>query len=60
MFFGKAGNSPYCHQRALEMQRAGKRERLVAREAAPGLPFDHGRFEIVVEDVEPQTRTEGV
>ncbi len=51
VFFGKAGNNPYCHHRALEMQRAGKRERLVAREQAPGEPFDYGRFEIVIEDL---------
>ncbi len=50
VFFGKAGNNPYCHHRALEMQRMGKRERLVRREAAPGLPFDFGQFELIVED----------
>jgi radical SAM protein with 4Fe4S-binding SPASM domain len=59
VFFGKAGNNPYCHHRALEMQRAGKRERLVQREAARGLPFDHGRFEIVVEDLKPPAQSEG-
>ena len=48
---GKPGNNPFCHHRALEMQKAGKRERLVLAEAAPGEPFDFGRFEIVVEDV---------
>lgn len=53
VLFGKAGNNPYCHHRALEMKRKGKRERVVRVEAAPGLPFDHGRFEIVVED-DPQ------
>jgi radical SAM protein with 4Fe4S-binding SPASM domain len=51
--FGRPGNNPYCHHRALEMQKAGKRERLVRVEAAPGEPFDHGRFELVVED-DPQ------
>lgn len=48
--FGRAGNNPYCHHRALEMKRIGKRERIVRREHAPGLPFDYGRFEIIVED----------
>lgn len=48
---GKPGNNPWCHHRALEMQRAGKRERLVQVERAPGLPFDQGRFELVVEDL---------
>lgn len=49
--FGKPGNNPLCHHRALEMQRAGKRERIVQTERAPGTPFDHGRFELVVEDL---------
>ena len=39
-----------CHHRALEMQRIGKRERLVQTECAPGLPFDQGKFELIVED----------
>jgi radical SAM protein with 4Fe4S-binding SPASM domain len=49
--FGVPGDNPLCHHRALEMDRAGKRERLVQRERAPGNPFDKGRFELVVEDV---------
>jgi radical SAM protein with 4Fe4S-binding SPASM domain len=48
--FRKAGNNPYCHHRALEMQRAGKRERVVLRRAAPGEPFDYGEFELLVEN----------
>jgi radical SAM protein with 4Fe4S-binding SPASM domain len=48
--FGKPGNNPYCHHRALEMDRAGKRERVVLKERAPGLPFDNGVFELIVED----------
>ena len=49
--FGKPGNNPLCHHRALEMQRAGKRERIVQKERAPGLPFDRGLFELVCEDL---------
>ena len=49
--FGKPGNNPLCHHRALEMQRAGKRERIVPTESAPGVPFDHGRFEVICEDI---------
>ncbi len=49
VLFGKPGNNPYCHHRALEMKKAGKRERIVRKEAAPGVPFDFGRFEIVEE-----------
>ncbi len=44
VLFGRPGNNPYCHHRALEKLREGKRERLAAEEAAPGEPFDHGRF----------------
>jgi len=46
VFFGRAGNNPYCHHRALEMQRKGVREVLTRIELAQGLPFDHGKFEI--------------
>jgi radical SAM protein with 4Fe4S-binding SPASM domain len=51
--FGKPGNNPLCHHRVLEMRRQGKRERLVQVEAPPGTPFDHGKFEIVVEEISP-------
>ena len=54
--FGKPGNNPLCHHRALEMDRAGKRERVVQRETAPGLPFDRGRFELICEDVRSPSR----
>ncbi len=47
---GKPGNNPMCHHRALEMQRIGKRERLVQISRAPGLPFDQSKFGLVVED----------
>jgi radical SAM protein with 4Fe4S-binding SPASM domain len=47
--FGKPGNNPYCHHRALEMDRQGLQERVVRKHAAPGLPFDRGLFELVVE-----------
>jgi hypothetical protein len=47
--FGKAGNNPYCHHRALEMQRKGVRERVVLSAQAPGLPFDHGQFQLIEE-----------
>jgi radical SAM protein with 4Fe4S-binding SPASM domain len=49
VLFGKAGNNPYCHHRALEMQASGRRERVVRRELAPGLPFDYGKFDLVEE-----------
>ncbi len=49
--FGRPGNNPYCHHRALELHRRGRRERLVP--IAPptrGEPLDWGTFELVVED----------
>ncbi len=56
VLFGRPGNNPYCHHRALELQRNGLRERLVLKTLPPGRPFDHGVFELVVEpfdSVEP-------
>jgi hypothetical protein len=50
--FGKAGNNPYCHHRTLELKKEGLRERVVKVKQAPGLPFDHGLFEIVVEPID--------
>ncbi len=50
MLFGKTGNNPFCHHRALELLRRGKRERLERTRAADGVPFDFGRFEIIEED----------
>jgi radical SAM protein with 4Fe4S-binding SPASM domain len=49
--FGRGGNNPYCHHRAIEMDRLGKRECVKLSERAPGTPFDHARWDLVVEDV---------
>jgi radical SAM protein with 4Fe4S-binding SPASM domain len=49
---GRPGNNPYCHHRARMFAAEGLRERLVAREAAPGLPFDNGRFDLLVEPLD--------
>ncbi|WP_043629091.1 radical SAM/SPASM domain-containing protein [Nonomuraea candida] len=54
---GRPGNNPYCHYRASELKKQGKRERVVRRLPAPGTSFDHGRFEIVVEP-DPDTAGE--
>ncbi|MEZ4250576.1 MAG: radical SAM protein [Polyangiales bacterium] len=53
VLMGRPGNNPYCIHRALDHERRGLRERLVRVEAAPGEPFDHGRFETVVEPMPP-------
>ena len=55
--FGKAGNNPFCHHRALEMKKRGLRERIQRVHEAPGQPFDHGIFEIVEEPFEPTSET---
>jgi hypothetical protein len=47
--FGRPGNNPYCHHRALDLRAKGLRERLVPVRPAPGEPFDHGLFELIVE-----------
>ena len=49
---GKPGNNPMCHHRALELAREGKRERVVQKQRAPGVPFDMGRFDLVVEPLD--------
>lgn len=52
VLFGRAGNNPYCHHRALELSKQGLRERIAQVEKAPGTPFDHGRFELILETAE--------
>ena len=48
---GKRGNNPFCTHRATTLAASGRRERLVQVQAAPGLPYDFGRFELVEEDL---------
>lgn len=52
---GRPGNNPYCAYRAQELAARGQRERLVAVEAAPGTPFDNGRFELITEPLDAPT-----
>jgi radical SAM protein with 4Fe4S-binding SPASM domain len=52
---GKPGNNPWCHHRALELEKNGKRERLIQVATAPGMPFDQGRFELSLEDLPAAT-----
>ena len=54
VFFGRRGNNPYCHHRALALARRGIRERLALRERAPGEPFDHGIFETIEEPADSE------
>ena len=46
---GRPGNNPYCIHRATTLEKEGLRERIVKRGPAPGLPFDHGLFDIITE-----------
>ena len=48
---GRRGNNPFCYHRVTGLARQGRRERLVRCEQATGAPFDHGRFELIVEDL---------
>jgi radical SAM protein with 4Fe4S-binding SPASM domain len=54
VLFGRRGNNPICHHRALELLAEGKRERLVPAAPAPNEPFDHALFDLVVEDWPPE------
>ena len=49
---GRRGNMPWCYHRASSLKRMGLRERLVPVVAAPGIPYDYGRMELVVEPFE--------
>lgn len=53
--FGKRGNNPFCYHRVTTLGRQGLREKLVHVEAAGGLPYDFGRFEIAVEPIPEST-----
>ncbi len=48
---GRRGNMPYCYHRADVLRGKGIREMLTKVEAAPGTPFDFGRFELREEGV---------
>lgn len=50
VLFGKRGNNPFCHHRALELKKKGLHERIRKTKEAPGLSFDIGLFEIIVEN----------
>jgi len=47
--FGRIGNNPYCHHRALEHLREGLRERLRLVTPPEGKPFDYGVHESYLE-----------
>jgi radical SAM protein with 4Fe4S-binding SPASM domain len=48
--FGRRGNNPYCHYRAGELAKQGRRERIVPSLLALGKKsFDHGTFRLIDE-----------
>lgn len=47
VLFGRPGNNPFCHFRALTFAAAGIAETLEPVERAPGKPFDYGRYRLV-------------
>ncbi|TDH18452.1 radical SAM protein [Segetibacter sp. 3557_3] len=49
VLFGKRGNNPYCYHRVVELEKQQKREVLKKVDNAGGLPFDYGRFQIVIQ-----------
>lgn len=49
VLFGRRGNNPMCHHRALQLLDQGRRERLVPNTPAEGQPFDHATFSLVEE-----------
>lgn len=48
---GKRGNNPFCYHRVTQLQRQGKRERIVQVEQPAGERYDFGRFEIREETI---------
>jgi Y-X(10)_GDL-associated radical SAM protein len=48
---GVPGNNPYCHYRALELQKQGLRERVAKIREAAKTPFAVGEFELITERI---------
>ena len=49
--FGRPGNNPYCHHRALELRAQGFRERVEQTRSAGNEPFAFGEFKLVLETI---------
>ena len=47
VLFGRPGNNPFCHSRALALAEQGVIEKIEPVTAAPGAPFDFGHYRIV-------------
>lgn len=56
---GRPGNNPFCHHRALEMDRMGYRERVeMVAPAEADVPFAAGLFRVIREHKDPALRDE--
>jgi len=55
---GRPGNNPFCHHRALEMDRQGLRERIEFVSKAPDVAFGTALFRVVREKKDPEQRGE--
>lgn len=53
VLFGRRGNNPYCHFRALTLAERGIAEVLEPVSPAPGEPFDHGRWHLAERPLAP-------
>lgn len=53
---GRPGNNPFCHHRAIMMDRAGLRERIEQVRPAGGKSFDNGLFRVIREHADPALR----
>ncbi len=49
--FGKPGNNPYCHYRALKLEKRGLYEKIRKISEAPDKPFSTGSFELYEEAI---------
>lgn len=60
--FGRPGNNPYCHHRALHLEKRGLRERVVKKREAPNKSFATGEFDLILEPMpgRPAGVTEGL
>jgi len=55
---GRPGNNPFCHHRALMMDRQGLRERIEQVRGASGGGFDNGLFRVIREHKDPELRAQ--
>jgi len=53
---GRPGNNPFCHHRALELDRQGLRERIERVAEAPDIPFGTGLWQVIRESKDPDER----